>query len=226
MTPVRHEQGVVIARPSDLGRRLVERRIELGLEPDVVAKRAGVDPNYFEYLEREGSDVTPSTLRRLAFALATTPDHLLGIGFGQPAGLGPPPNGTPKIEALDRASCLRLICRGGVGRVVFVDRQQPVALPVSFRMLDEHVVFHTGTNSIYDAIRHDGTVGFEVDHLDPAQGKAWSVFVTGKASLVKDPDELQRIEALHCDSWSGVDRPHTVRLVVDGITGRRITRRV
>jgi hypothetical protein len=69
-------------------------------------------------------------------------------------------------------------------------------------------------------------VGFEVDHLDPSQGQAWSVLVAGNASLVRETDELRRIAALHCDSWSGVDRPHDVRLVAERISGRRISRRV
>ena len=169
--------------PGDLGRRLVERRAELGLARDVVAERAGVDPYYLEYLEREGSTCTATTLEHLAVALATTPDVLRGIGLDQPVGFGPPPNGTPEVELLDRASSLRLIRPGGVGRVVFLDRLQPVALPVSFRMLDDDVVFRTGTHSIYAAVHEDGTLGFEVDHLDPSQGQAWSVLVTGNASL-------------------------------------------
>ena len=212
--------------PGDLGRRLVERRAELGLARDVVAERAGVDPYYLEYLEREGSTCTATTLEHLAVALATTPDVLRGIGLDQPVGFGPPPNGTPEVELLDRASSLRLIRPGGVGRVVFLDRLQPVALPVSFRMLDDDVVFRTGTHSIYAAVHEDGTLGFEVDHLDPSQGQAWSVLVTGNASLVRETDELRRIAALHCDSWSGVDRTHDVRLVPDRVTGRRISRRV
>ena len=226
MTDMGPDQNAAIVRPSDLGRRLAARRVELGLDRHVVAERAGVDPHYLEYLEREGSEVTPSTLQHLALALATTPDLLLGIGLDYPVGFGPPPNGTPEVEVLDRASCLRLIGPGGVGRVVFLDGRQPVALPVSFRTLDENIVFRTGTHSIYLAVSQDGSVGFEVDHLDPSQGRAWSVLVTGEASLVRDADELRRIDALRCDSWSGVDKPHTIQLVADEITGRSITRRV
>jgi nitroimidazol reductase NimA-like FMN-containing flavoprotein (pyridoxamine 5'-phosphate oxidase superfamily) len=219
-------KGVMMVHSGDLGRRLAERRAELGLPLDVVADRAGVDPHYLEYLESDGATTTPTTLGHLAIALATTPRVLLGIGLDQPVGFGPPPNGTPEVEILDRTSCLRLIRPGGVGRVVFLDRQQPVALPVSFRMLDDDVVFRTGTHSIYVAVHEGGTVSFEVDHLDPSQGQAWSVLLTGSASLVRETDDLRRIAALHCDSWSGVERPHDVRLVAGRITGRRISRRV
>ena len=86
--------------PGDLGRRLVERRAELGLARDVVAERAGVDPYYLEYLEREGSTCTATTLEHLAVALATTPDVLRGSDSTNPSGLGPRPMAPPRSNYL------------------------------------------------------------------------------------------------------------------------------
>jgi transcriptional regulator with XRE-family HTH domain len=73
----------------DLGRRIAQRRAELGLDRAEVAFRAGVDPGYLAYLEEHpAATAQPSTVRRLAVALATTWEPLAGIGFGDPVGAG------------------------------------------------------------------------------------------------------------------------------------------
>lgn len=213
------------ADPGDLGRRVTERRVELGLSREEVARRAGMDPGYLEYLEQDqGATAGTSTLYRLAAALETTVARLHGEGFGQPVGSGTPPGGTAELEVMDRGACLELIRRGGVGRVVFVDSRGPVALPVNFRLLDDDILLRTGEGSIRAAVEATGIVSLEADHLDDTLGEGWSVLVTGHGVVVTDPDELRRADEVHIESWAGGQRPTTVRLVAEEITGRRIRR--
>jgi transcriptional regulator with XRE-family HTH domain len=52
---------------SDLSRRILRRREELGLTSEEVARRAGVDPSYLDYFERNPVAVLSSTaMLRLA----------------------------------------------------------------------------------------------------------------------------------------------------------------
>jgi len=72
--------------PGDLSRRLVCRRQALGLTGDDVARRAGMDPGYLDYLEGR-ADASPSqaTLGRLAAVLDTSVAALRGGGLSAAA---------------------------------------------------------------------------------------------------------------------------------------------
>jgi len=211
--------------PGDFGRRVAERRHELGLSRDELARRVGIDPAYLEYLEeRPGASPEASTRLRLARALSTSVDRLEGGGFGEPIGTGHPPGGVPEVLELDRTECYELLRHGGIGRVLFCADRGPVGLPVNFRMLDQDIVFRTGDGSIRGAIDAEGLISIEADRLDDALGEGWSVLATGHGTLVEDPEVLQRIDALDIRSWAGEHRPRAVRVRVDEITGRRIRR--
>lgn len=71
---------------SDLGRRAAARRGELGLTQEEVAGLVGMDPGYVAYLEEYAPRMTRQALYRLALALNTTQDDLLGIGTDVPPG--------------------------------------------------------------------------------------------------------------------------------------------
>jgi len=211
--------------PGDFGRRVSERRRELGLSREEVAHQAGVDAGYLEYLEESANaSATRYTVERLAIALRTTVPLLQGEGFGEPVGAGQSPAGTPELETLDRDSCLDLIHRGGVGRVAFVDDRGPIALPVNFGLLEDSVIFHTGRGRIRAAVDKVGMLGIEIDHLDATLGEGWSVLVTGEATVVTDADVLHRADELRIHSWIGGDRTATIQIMVGEVTGRRIRR--
>ena len=93
-------------------------------------------------------------------------------------------------EVLVRSECQRLLAlgAGGVGRVGLVEPEGVLVLPVNYRMLDEDIVIQVGEGSILDAAREQAIVGFEIDDVDVAEGRAWSVFVRGLATVL-DPNE-------------------------------------
>ncbi|MFD0274212.1 helix-turn-helix domain-containing protein [Kitasatospora sp. NPDC127111] len=74
------------AHPGDIGRRVAERRQQLGLSREEVAERAGTAVGYVEYVESSAGppDVVPLT--RLAGALGTSTWELLGGGVDIPPG--------------------------------------------------------------------------------------------------------------------------------------------
>ncbi|MGH3025504.1 MAG: pyridoxamine 5'-phosphate oxidase family protein, partial [Gaiellaceae bacterium] len=65
-------------------------------------------------------------------------------------------------------------------------------------------------------------VSFEVDHIDEAMSEGWSVLITGRAQLVDDPAELDRLVQLGVEPWPGGHRDAVIRVVTEAISGRAI----
>jgi hypothetical protein len=123
---------------------------------------------------------------------------------------------------LPTPECQRLLAvaakDGGVGRLGVPTAQAPIVLPVNFALQDRNVVTRVGSGLSRSA---DGRlVAFEVDHVDPAAGVAWSVLARGLATLVEHPDDGE-LAAAH----PFVPEPGGMVLVVrpDVLTGRRFT---
>jgi len=208
----------------DLGRRLAERRGQLGLTAEEVATRAGMSPTYIRVLESSPSPVvSAAALWRLADALDTSVDVISGSGRGAPPGRGDPSD-RPDLCHLTIDECDALVAPGGVGRFVFVDDRGPAALPVNFRVLDGDIVFRTDSAATLVANALQEEVSFEVDHLDEALSEGWSVLLTGEAHVIVDPVEGERARALGVAPWAGGERDAYVRLAPRKVTGRRIRR--
>jgi len=206
----------------DLGRRVAERRRELGLTQDEVATRAGMSSTFVHILESSPSpQLSRAALWRLAAALDTSVDAITGSGMEASPGRGRPPV-QPHLEALSIAECRGLLRPGGVGRVVFSIGPGPVAFPVNFRMLGDHVVFRTEPDASLLSALADQAISFEVDHLDEALTEGWSVLFTGEARKVVDAAELERAQSLGIAPWAGGQRDTYVVLVPHEVTGRRI----
>ena len=205
----------------DIGRRVARRRRELGLSVEDVAFRAGMTPDYVTYLESQPAQLTQAGAMRLAVALETSANALLGGGVELPSGQGGAAPGA-HLEALSREECRQFLAPGGVGRFVFLEARGPVALPVNFRMFGDDVVFRTAALSSVRSATHGGRVGFEVDHIDDAMREGWSVLVSGYAQEVRDVEQRQQLEQLGVEPWAGNERPFYVRIEPVEVSGRRI----
>jgi nitroimidazol reductase NimA-like FMN-containing flavoprotein (pyridoxamine 5'-phosphate oxidase superfamily) len=213
-----------MSQAGDLGRRVAERRHELGMTPEAVAHRAGMDPSFLEFLEGSPSpQLTRSALWRLAAALETTVEVLMGGGNLAPPGHSNPAS-KPALAALDREECEALIGEGGVGRVVFHEPRGPVALPVNFRMLEGDVIFRTGASASLIQSASDGRLSFEVDHIDDPLNEGWSVLISGNSHVISDPEERELARATGVAPWAGGSKEVYVRIAPTEITGRRIRR--
>ena len=205
----------------DLGRRVAERRREVGLTREDVALRAGMSSSYLDYLEHSpDAAMTAGALVRLAAALETTAGFLRGGHVGRPPGPGRA-GPHPHLDVLSREECELYLARGGVGRFVFVAPQGPVALPVNFRYLDGDVLFRTRPHGALAAAAGT-TVSLEVDQIDEPMSEGWSVLVTGRARLVDDPAELQQAATLGIEPWPGGHREALMHIETEAISGRRI----
>ena len=208
----------------DLGRRVNERRHELGLSTEQVALKAGMDPSYLGSLEQDPApQLSREGLWRLAAALDTTVDDLAGAGTQEPPGRTEPST-EAVLTTLHPDECRRLIADGGVGRVIFTEPRGPVALPVNFRTVGSDIVVRTEPDANLVASVATGRVSFEVDRLDDALAEGWSVLVSGHGHKVVDATELALVRGLGDEPWAGGERATFIRIVSDVVTGRRIRR--
>lgn len=129
------------------------------------------------------------------------------------------------IEELDENQCLALIAPGGIGRIAYTGRFGPAVLPVNYRMHDGAVVFRTAEHSPLDEDLRTGVtnadyqVAFEIDNIDPAARRGWSVLVQGPAHHLT-AEEAGR--AGDIESWAPGDRELLIRITPARVTGRRV----
>ncbi|MCA2229221.1 helix-turn-helix domain-containing protein [Nonomuraea aurantiaca] len=212
-----------ITNKGDFARRISHHRVQLGLTLDQVAARADMSAGYVQYLEGHLGTPDANTIARLARALETTPQDLLGGNRDRPPGPSDVMH-APAPETLDPEECLRLIAPGGIGRVAFNGSQGPTVLPVNYRYHDGAVVFRTAHGGPMDQDLRTGLtgveikIGFEVDRIDEAQRAGWSVLVQGPAHHVPE-DEAPGTDV---EPWAGGDRHLYIRIVPCHVTGRRI----
>ena len=202
-----------------LGRRIAQRRRDLGLSREELARRARMATSYVEYLEEHAAHVPSIAVSRLASALDTSVDALGGAVEVPPGQRGPAADAT--LETLNERDCRRLLAAGGVGRFVFTTARGPVALPVNYRMVDGDVVFRTAEDASFTAVSEAEPVSFEVDRIDDAMSEGWSVLVSGRVRRVT-PDELRQLETMRIEPWAGGRRSVFLRVEPHEVTGRRI----
>ena len=125
------------------------------------------------------------------------------------------------LELLSREECLRLMRQVPVGRVGVVVGGIPVVVPVNFTLLDDDVIFRTGTGTKLAAAVTRSAVSFEVDSLELGAHAGWSVLVTGGASEITRPDQRAAAAVLGLESWIP-GRERYIRIRSEVITGRRL----
>jgi nitroimidazol reductase NimA-like FMN-containing flavoprotein (pyridoxamine 5'-phosphate oxidase superfamily) len=131
------------------------------------------------------------------------------------------------IEELDEEQCLNLISGGGIGRIAYVGRFGPAVLPVNYTLQVGAIVFRTAEHGPLDEDLRTGIadadykVAFEIDSIDPAARKGWSVLIQGPAHHLTG-DEEEAVRRTSAEPWAPGDRELLVRIVPTRITGRRV----
>ncbi len=128
------------------------------------------------------------------------------------------------FRALDRQECLRLLAKVPVGRVVYTRHALPAVFPINFSLdTDAAVVLSTSPDS--DLVRAiDGVVvAFEADEFDAATRSGWSVVATGRATVVTDPAEHERLSQSGPTSWMPLREAVFVRIESEMVTGRELS---
>lgn len=209
-------------RHGDAGRRISDRRTELGMRREELAERAGVAPSYLAYVEENPANVDDGTLFRIAAALETTLTGLRGGDVGVPPGRHDAAR-HPVMAELREGACWDLLDSHGIGRIARTDDDGlPEVLPANYSVVDGAIALRTSTARAADL--DGGELAFEVDRVDESLREGWSVLAVGTAERVTDPAEERSLaERAASAPWAGGDRSTWLLIHPDRITGRRIT---
>ena len=126
------------------------------------------------------------------------------------------------LEIVPFDECLRLLGSVPVARVGFFVDGEMVILPVNHVIDGQDPVFRTARGSKLSAAEGQNLVCFEADHYDEHTRAGWSVVVTGRAEVVYDEAEVQRLNRRGLHPWvTAVERPFWIRIRATSISGRR-----
>ncbi len=126
------------------------------------------------------------------------------------------------LETLDRAECVEFLRTSSVGRLAMAGTGGRIEVfPVNYVLNGEDVVFRTQVGTKL-AASSGQNVAFEVDCLDPPDGRPWSVVVHGTADRLDNLGSGLAGSQVALTSWVTSVKPHLLRVTADEITGRRI----
>jgi nitroimidazol reductase NimA-like FMN-containing flavoprotein (pyridoxamine 5'-phosphate oxidase superfamily) len=129
----------------------------------------------------------------------------------------------PEPESLSEEKCLELLRGAIVGRVAFNVPDGPRIVPVNYTTVGDAIVFRTTPYSELGAHGKDTPVAFEIDQIDYADHKGWSVVATGVARFVSDVRELaEQADLWDPKPWAGGNRLLYVRIPWEHVSGRRL----
>ena len=126
------------------------------------------------------------------------------------------------LEVLDRDECLRLLAVATLGRIGFTSGALPTVLPVNFHLDGERILVRTARGSTLEAALRNVVVAFEVDDFDPIERAGWSVAVTGVATEVGEPTELDAFRHEPIPHWASAADEALISISTELVSGRRI----
>jgi nitroimidazol reductase NimA-like FMN-containing flavoprotein (pyridoxamine 5'-phosphate oxidase superfamily) len=127
------------------------------------------------------------------------------------------------FHELGRQECLRRLATVPVGRIVYTRQALPAVLPVNFSVDgDGAVVLRTSAASELVRAVDGAVVAFEADDVDAVRHSGWSVVVTGAATVVTDPAEIERLSRTGPASWAPSPQEVFVRIEPELVTGREL----
>ncbi|MDQ1050957.1 pyridoxamine 5'-phosphate oxidase family protein [Streptomyces sp. V4I2] len=127
------------------------------------------------------------------------------------------------FRELDRQECLRLLAKVPLGRIVHTRQALPAVLPVNFCLDGDGAVLlrSSAASELVRAV--DGAVvAFEADEVDAVTHSGWSVVVTGRAAVVADPAEYERLSRIGPRSWAPSPEEVFLRIEPELVTGREL----
>lgn len=130
-----------------------------------------------------------------------------------------------RLAEMGEAECLALLAEHHIGRIgVVTDESQPLIVPVNY-VFDGHRIAIRSDAGTKLAAASMARVAFEIDGVDEAEERGWSVLVQGRGFDITDSlDEVSEfMRALPVDPWAPGDKASWIRIDPVVITGRRLT---
>ncbi|GAA2244160.1 MULTISPECIES: helix-turn-helix domain-containing protein [Kitasatospora] len=218
------ESADVAAQPIDvdhIAQRIAERRAQLGMTEQELAKQAAMSTRYLWHLADAGPEFDPGGFLRVAAALHLTYQELLEGRSDAPPGQ-PEAAPRPALFRLTEPECWEKLGAHGIGRIAMPGEPGPAVFPVNYVIDARTVVYRTDPQGAA-AVEADASVSFQVDHIDDRLSQGWSVLIAGTAQHVDDPGTIESLARRPgTQPWAGGHRPLWIRIRPERITGRRI----
>lgn len=128
-----------------------------------------------------------------------------------------------QLRELGHDECLRLLAKGGVGRLAFHGSSGLQVLPVNYELHDDGLVFRTKPYTELGLHSPGKEAALEIDDLDPEHRTGWSVLAKGTVHVVARQSEVVRVKLDHGpEPWADGVRQLYLKLVWRELTGRWI----
>lgn len=130
----------------------------------------------------------------------------------------------PELQVLSAEDCYALLATQQIGRLGVNAEHYPLIFPVNYALDHGVIVIRTNASTKLAAANH-ANVTFEVDDIDQRTRSGWSVLVRGLAEEVTSEyrtELIERTKATGAQPWAPGERGHWMRLIPQGISGRRI----
>lgn len=116
---------------------------------------------------------------------------------------------------LDTSRCRELLAAGSTGRVGLSTPLGPEVVPVDYAVVDDSVIFWTSPFSLLARCTPGTVVAFQVDRVDPSDGRSWCVQARGRLERLEDAsaaEELIGRATRHREAWPTTGRRLYLRL--------------
>lgn len=128
-----------------------------------------------------------------------------------------------ELSVLSTAKCEELLRAAIVGRVAYNTDEGPQIVPVNYTTVGAAVVFRTAPDTQLGRHAIGRALAFEIDQVDYADHKGWSVVATGTGELIEDTAALEEATPFwNPRPWVDGERFRYVRLPWTRLTGRRV----
>lgn len=124
------------------------------------------------------------------------------------------------VPDLDPHECWELLRASSVGRLAIIVAGRPEIFPVNYVVDHGTIVFRSAAGTKLSGLQHDTSAAFEVDGHDADDSFVWSVIIHGQLEPLLSFDPVDTNELPLYPLQPG-PKPRFVRVVPDGVTGRR-----
>ncbi len=128
------------------------------------------------------------------------------------------------LDELSVDVCFALLGEAHVGRLVYLDGDWPVAIPVNFAVADREIVLRVAGGTKRAAMAQP-RLAFEVDHIDDDHQSGWSVLLRGTGSELSPdtlPAVIRQMHGVFPKPWATGVHNTWLKITPTAVTGRRL----
>ena len=122
------------------------------------------------------------------------------------------------FTVLTRQDSMRLLERGGVGRIAVPGRPAPTMRPVNFALRDGRIVMRTADPALSAAAAKALAASFEFDEIRNEDHRAWNVIVTGELEALDD----EGLDGRGVNAWAPSEGERSIALRIADVSGREV----